>query len=297
MKIEEAINKFLEYIEFELNYSSLTKESYARDLSLYKDFLNMQKINYLDINKEEVMNYLKYLDNLKFTNKTISRHLSTLRSFYNYLVEVKLISSNIYKRVRNPKVPKKLPNYLSIVEIDTIIDGIDEDNDEDIKEKFIFELLYSTGIRVSECASIKLSDIDYQNKTIRIMGKGSKERLVYYGESCARLLNKYLSIRNNLIKEKTDYLLVNQKGSKISRESIEYIIDKIIKKSSVKHKISPHTLRHSFATHLLDNGADLKSVQELLGHVNLNTTEIYTHISNERLRKAYLMYHPNKKRQ
>ena len=297
MKIEEAINKFLEYIEFELNYSSLTKESYARDLSLYKDFLNMQKINYLDINKEEVMNYLKYLDYLKFTNKTISRHLSTLRSFYNYLVEVKLISSNIYKRVRNPKVPKKLPNYLSIVEIDTIIEEIDEDNDEDIKEKFIFELLYSTGIRVSECASIKLSDIDYQNKTIRIMGKGSKERLVYYGESCERLLNKYLSIRNNLIKEKTDYLLVNQKGSKISRESIEYIIDKIIKKSSVKHKISPHTLRHSFATHLLDNGADLKSVQELLGHVNLNTTEIYTHISNERLRKAYLMYHPNKKRQ
>ena len=188
MKIEEAINKFLEYIEFELNYSSLTKESYARDLSLYKDFLSMQKINYLDINKEEVMNYLKYLDYLKFTNKTISRHLSTLRSFYNYLVEVKLISSNIYKRVRNPKVPKKLPNYLSIVEIDTIIDGIDEDNDEDIKEKFIFELLYSTGIRVSECASIKLSDIDYQNKTIRIMGKGSKERLVYYGESCERLL-------------------------------------------------------------------------------------------------------------
>ena len=297
MKIEEAINKFLEYIEFELNYSSLTKESYARDLSLYKDFLNMQKINYLDINKEEVMNYLKYLDNLKFTNKTISRHLSTLRSFYNYLVEVKLISSNIYKRVRNPKVPKKLPNYLSIVEIDTIIEEIDEDNDEDIKEKFIFELLYSTGIRVSECASIKLSDIDYQNKTIRIMGKGSKERLVYYGESCERLLNKYLSIRNNLIKDGIEYLLVNQKGSKISRESIEYIIDKIIKKSSVKHKISPHTLRHSFATHLLDNGADLKSVQELLGHVNLNTTEIYTHISNERLRKAYLMYHPNKKRQ
>ncbi len=297
MKIEEAINKFLEYIEFELNYSSLTKESYARDLSLYKDFLKMQKINYLDINKEEVMNYLKYLDNLKFTNKTISRLLSTLRSFYNYLVEVKLISSNIYKRVRNPKVPKKLPNYLSIVEIDTIIDGIDEDNEEDIKEKFIFELLYSTGIRVSECASIKLSDIDYQNKTIRIMGKGSKERLVYYGESCERLLNKYLSIRNNLIKDGTEYLLVNQKGSKISRESIEYIIDKIIKKSSVKHKISPHTLRHSFATHLLDNGADLKSVQELLGHVNLNTTEIYTHISNERLRNAYLMYHPNKKRQ
>ncbi len=297
MKIEEAINKFLEYIEFELNYSSLTKESYARDLSLYKDFLNMQKINYLDINKEEVMNYLKYLDNLKFTNRTISRHLSTLRSFYNYLVEVKLISSNIYKRVRNPKVPKKLPNYLSVVEIDTIIEEIDEDNDEDIKEKFIFELLYSTGIRVSECASIKLSDIDYQNKTIRIMGKGSKERLVYYGESCERLLNKYLSIRNNLIKDGIEYLLVNQKGGKISRESIEYIIDKIIKKSSVKHKISPHTLRHSFATHLLDNGADLKSVQELLGHVNLNTTEIYTHISNERLRKAYLMYHPNKKRQ
>ena len=297
MNIEDAINKFLEYLELELNYSILTKESYKRDLLLYKDYLALKKISYLKINKDDILSFLKYLDNLKFTNKTISRHLSTLRSFYSYLVEIKLIDNNIFKRIKNPKVAKKLPNYLSISEIDEIILGISEETNEDIKEKFIFELLYSTGIRVSEAVNIQITDIDTQNMTIKVLGKGNKERLVYYGTPCQKLLEKYLEVRTTFLKKEIPYLLVNQKGEKISRESIEYIIDKIIKKSAVKHKISPHTLRHTFATHLLDNGADLKSVQEMLGHENLNTTEIYTHVSNERLRSAYLAYHPNKKRQ
>ncbi len=297
MKIDEAINKYLEYIEYELNYSSLTRDSYRTDLLLYKDFLSLKHINYLTISKDDVMSFLKYLDNLKFTNKTISRHLSALRSFYNYLVEIKVIDSNVFKRVKNPKIPKKLPNYLSIVEIDEIILEMKEDAKEDIRDKFIFELLYSTGIRVSEASNIKINDINTNDMTIKVMGKGSKERIAYYGKSCQNLLDNYLKIRYEFIKKPTDYLLLNKFGNKLSRESIEYIIDKIISKSSVKHKISPHVLRHSFATHLLDNGADLKSVQEMLGHENLSTTEIYTHVSNERLRSAYLRFHPNKKRQ
>lgn len=297
MKIDVAIEKFLEYLIKELNYSELTKDSYKRDLILYKDFLEVNHIDYLKISKNDIMKFLKYLDNLHFTNKTISRNLSTLRSFYNYLIEIKLLEDNVFKRVKNPKIEKKLPNYLSIIEVDEIIASIKEDESEEIKDKCLFELLYSTGIRVSEASNIKMQDFDLNNKSIRVLGKGNKERIVYFGEPCKILIEKYLKVRNEFLKEPIDYLFVNQLGGKLSRESIEYIIDKIIKKSSIKHKISPHTLRHTFATHLLDNGADLKSVQELLGHENLNTTEIYTHISNDRLRSAYLKYHPNKKRQ
>ena len=297
MKIEDAIKKYLEYLEYELNYSKLTKDSYADDLVLYKDYVNKQKINYLTINKEQIMDFLKYLDSLKFTNKTISRHLSSLRSFYNYLMEIKLIDNNIFKRIKNPKVEKKLPNYLSIVEIDEVIDNYKIESKEDIRDICIFELLYSTGIRVSEASNIKLKDIDLSNRQIRVMGKGSKERIVYFGAPCEKRLKAYLKVRNEFLKYASDYLFINQKGGKLSRESIEYLINKIIEKSSIKHKVSPHTLRHTFATHLLDNGADLKSVQEMLGHENLNTTEIYTHVSNERLRSVYLACHPNKKRQ
>ncbi len=298
MKLEDYIKKFLGYLLKELNYSEDTISSYKRDLINYSDFINKNNINYKTINKIEIVNYLKKLEDNKYTNKTISRHLSSLRRFYDYLVNIKVIDSNIYKRVKNPKVEKKLPNYLSIVEIEKIIDSLKEDNDNDIKNKCIFELLYSTGIRVSEASNIKLNDIDYSTREIRIKGKGSKERIVLYGSSLDDILCKYLKIRCNYLKNgNNEYLFLNNKGNKISRSSIEYIINKIIEISSINHKISPHVLRHSFATHLLDNGADLRSVQELLGHENMKTTEIYTHVSNERLRSAYLKYHPNRDRQ
>lgn len=298
MKIEEAINKFLEYILKELNYSLKTYESYRRDLMFYNKFIRNNNIDYLKISKEEVLEYLKYMDNLKHTNRTISRHLSSLRSFYNYLVDVKLISSNVFKRVRNPKVERKLPNYLNIVELEEILDSIKEDSPKNIRDKCIFELLYATGIRVSEASNIKIKNIDISSNSIRIIGKGNKERIVYFGTTAKDLLFKYIKVRKHFeINEKEDYLFLNNFGEKLSREGISKIINDIITHSSIKHKISPHVLRHTFATHLLDNGADLKSVQELLGHENLKTTEIYTHVSNERLKAAYLKYHPNKKRQ
>lgn len=298
MKMDEMIEKFLEYLDKELNYSTKTIEDYRYDLSIYTNYIKTNKINYLTINKSEIMQFLKMLDDHKYTNKSISRILSGIRSFYNYLVEVKIIKENIFKRIRNPKIEKKLPNYLNIVELETILDSISEDTTEGILEKCLFELIYSTGIRVSETSDIRLKDIDLKEFSIRIIGKGNKERIVYFGESARVILEKYLSIRNELlIKGECDYLFINKNGNKMSRQSIEYMINKIVKNSNLKHKISPHTLRHTFATHLLDNGADIRSVQEMLGHENLNTTEIYTHVSNERLRAAYLKYHPNKNRQ
>ncbi|MBE6157151.1 MAG: tyrosine recombinase [Firmicutes bacterium] len=298
MKIEEVINKFLEYILKELNYSIKTYENYQRDLRDYSIFINSHKIDYLKIKKVEVLAYLKFLDELKYSNTTISRHLSSIRTFYNYLVDIKLVDTNVFRRVKNPKVEKKLPNYLNIIEIEEILESIKENTSEEIRDKCIFELLYATGIRASEASNIKLKDIDRTTYSIRVLGKGSKERIVYFGELAEDLLIKYLQVRKEfLIDEECEYLFINKVGSKLSRESIGQIINKIISNSSIKHKISPHVLRHTFATHLLDNGADLRSVQELLGHENLRTTEIYTHVSNDRLRAAYLKYHPNKKRQ
>lgn len=297
MNVKELKDRYIEYISFELKYSEETILNYDRDLKLFIGFLLDNKINYNNLNRDDVTKYFKHLETYKYSNKTISRNLSVLRSFYNYLVEIKEVNSNIFKRVKNPKVEKKLPNYLNIIEIEDIISSIEEKTSDDIKNKCIFELLYSTGIRVSEACNLKLNNINLNTKDIRVLGKGNKERIVYFGEVLQETLIKYLNIRKDFLKNgEIGYLFVNKNGNKISRQSIENIINNIIKKSSVRHKISPHVLRHTFATHLLDNGADLKSVQELLGHENLKTTEIYTHVSNERLKEAYLKFHPNKNR-
>lgn len=298
MKIDEVIQQFLEYILKELNYSIATFENYNRDLKSYKDFIVTRKKDYLQVSKEDVLEYLKYLDSIKHSNSTISRHLSSLRSFYNYLVEIKLVDTNVFRRVKNPKVEKKLPNYLNIVEIETILESLSENSPDEIRDKCIFEILYSTGIRVSELVNIQLSDIDRHSCSIRIFGKGNKERMVYFGDIARNILDKYILVRKNYIEgNDANYLFVTKSGHQFKREAINKIINSIINYSAINHKITPHVLRHTFATHLLDNGADLRSVQELLGHANLKTTEIYTHVSNDRLKSAYLKYHPNRKRQ
>lgn len=298
MKIEVAIQKFLEYIEKELNYTKMTIIDYQGDLELFAKYINDKKINYLNLSKNDIIEYLKYLDEKKYSNKSISRFLSSLRHFYTYLVEIKLVKENIFKRIRNPKVEKKLPNYLTVSEVEKLLDLFQEDTKENIRNKCLIELLYSTGIRVSEASNIKLKDIDMHNMTIRVFGKGRKERIAYFGESLKELLDKYLKVRNEFLKNgEIEYLFINSIGGKLSRKSMENIFINISKMKDVKHKLSPHTLRHSYATHLLNSGADLRSVQELLGHENLNTTEIYTHVSNERLKEEYLKYHPDKNRQ
>ena len=297
MKIEEAKNKFLEYLEKELNYSQMTKLDYESDLNIYHHFLESYHLDYLKINKKNIIAYLKFLDDLKYSNNTISRNLSALRSFYNYLVEIKILEENIFRRVKNPKLEKKLPNFLNETEVEQVLDSLEENSVNGLKNKCLFELLYSTGIRVSELSNITLNNLDMQDLSIRIMGKGSKERIVYFGARAKDLLEKYLKVRDKLLKKgDIPYLFVNNIGGKLSRQSIEEIMSKIALGSKLNHKFSPHTLRHTFATHLLDEGADLRSVQELLGHENLNTTEIYTHVSNERLRSVYLKCHPNNKR-
>lgn len=282
MKKEEVLDNFFKVLKSEYNYSFYTIKNYKLDLTLFFDFLNKSNINYLYLNKDNVLAYLKYLDKRNLKNSTISRRISALRTFYNYLMNEGLINSNIFLNVKNPKLEKKLPNYLNYTEMEELLESIDIKTDEGLKRRLLIEMFYSTGCRVSEIINIKVKDIDFLNKKIRIMGKGSKERIVYYGDYAKKYLDKYLS--KGLDK---DYLFVNKHGDKYTVEEIELIVKDIMKHLSIKTHVTPHTLRHTFATHLLNNGADIRSVQELLGHSNLSTTGIYTHVSSDRLKEVY----------
>ena len=295
--MKKRIDEYLNYLEKERNYSLVTIKDYQSDLILYLKFLEERNYNYLLVGKKEIIDFLKYLDDLNYKNSSISRIISSLRSFYNYLVEKEIITSNIFKRVKNPKIEKKLPNYLNIIEVEELFDKFHDDDPMLIKEELIFEIIYSTGIRVSELSAMKISDINFADKTIKVLGKGSKERIVCYGAVLAKYLDLYLNkSRNTFLKEENDYLLLNKEGKQMSVASIEKALDDLLKKLSSKHRVTPHELRHTFATHMLDNGADLRVIQELLGHTSLKTTQIYTHVSIDRLRDVYNRTHPNNKR-
>ncbi len=292
----DLINKYIEYLNKELNYSLDTIKNYSLDLISYNDYLVENNMNYKKINKIDVRNYLKYLDNNKLSNKTISRKLSSLRSFYNYLINIKVVNNNIFDTISNPKIEKKLPNYLNYEEIEDLLDGIKLDNIYGYRNRLILEMIYSTGIRLSEVINVKLNDINESNNTLKILGKGSKERVVFFGEYVNKFLDLYLKNSRNILlnDKKCEYLFVNKFGNRLGKSMIERIVKNATKEISLKHDISVHTLRHTFATHLLNNGADIKTVQELLGHESLNTTEIYTHVSNDRIKDVYLKTHPRK---
>lgn len=279
---EVQVDKFLFFLKVELNYSELTIKSYQLDLTDFFGYIESKKINYLTITNHDVRGYLKYLDSCNLKNSTISRRISTLRTFYNYLVDENIVENNVFHNVKNPKLEKKLPNYLNYNEMEELLESIDISTTEGLKKRLLIEMFYSTGCRVSEMINVKISDIDFTNKTIRIMGKGSKERIVYFGDYASKYLDNYLS------KVKCDkYLFTNKKGEKLTTNEAEQIVKDIMKHISIKTHVTPHTLRHTFATHLLNNGADIKTVQELLGHANLSTTGIYTHVSSDRLKDIY----------
>ena len=290
------VNNFLTYLDKELNYSEKTIISYQQDLNSFREFLTKNNLEYKKITRDDVRSYLKYLDALGLKNSSISRHLSTLRSFYNYLVNENIVENNIFSSIRNPKIEKKLPNFLSYNELSELLESINLDTPTDYRNRLIVELFYATGCRVSELCNIKLIDIDKNNKTIRIKGKGNKERIVFFGEYALLYLDKYLSFaRSKLLKnEKSEYLFISDKGKALQVMDVEVIMQKLMQKIATKKHVTPHTLRHTFATHLLNAGADIKSVQELLGHSSLNTTGIYTHVTNDRIKEIYLKTFPRK---
>lgn len=292
--MKDVLNKFVIYLKDEKNYSDYTITNYSIDIEEFYIFLKKENITRLqDVDYKILRKYLNYMTENKYSNKTISRKLSSLRTFFKYLVKKEIINDNPMILISNPKEEKKLPKYLNYGEIEKILEIPNKETTLGLRNACILEILYSTGIRVSELVNLKIRDIDFYNKKIRVLGKGNKERIVLFGNRCENLLERYIKeSRAVLNKKKVEYLFLNNLGQNISVRSIENIIDKIEKEACLKFSISPHVFRHTFATHLLDNGADLNSVKELLGHENLNTTAIYTHISNERLRKVYLECHP-----
>ncbi len=298
--LKESLLSFLNYIIKQKNYSINTSKNYEIDILEFKEYIDKKSISYLEVEYDLIKGYLMELYNRKLSRNSVARKLSSLRSFYKYLFNNNLIKTNPFKYVSTPKKEKKLPKYLGVEELETIFNTPDLNTPLGQRDRLILEVLYATGIRVSELVNIKINDIDFYKKEIRILGKGNKERIDPFGDYCLDAMENFINDGRKKILKKfnttCEYLIINGHGKKITTRGVEKILDNIIKKASLKKHVSPHMLRHSFATHLLNEGCDILTVQELLGHESLESTQVYTHVSNERLRSVYLKCHPlNKK--
>ena len=290
---QNYLEDYLKYLKAVKKYSNYTITSYEIDIKEFITFL--KKDNILNINYETVSLYLEYLYKIKLNRNTISRKLSSLRSFYEYLKKEKIIETNYFKEVSNPKKYLTLPKYVDNNDLEKMFLIPNLDTSLGQRNRLIIELLYATGVRVGELVNIKLEDIELSQNTIKILGKGSKERVVIYGSFCEDILRLYLADGRNKLNPKSNYLILNKNGNKLTTRTIRNIIDNIILQAHITNHVSPHMLRHTFATDLLSNGADLMSVKELLGHESLNTTSIYTHLTDEQIRNVYNNTHPRAK--
>jgi tyrosine recombinase XerC len=284
------IEKFLSYLEIEKNFSPHTVQSYHKDLDDFKAFLeaNFKSVDVRNIDYLILRKFLGVLSSKALNKRSISRKISTLKSFFKFLVRENIIKTNVATSLIYPKLDKVLPKFLTEAEVIKILNAVKGDTVFSLRNKAILEFLYSTGARVSESAQVKLDDLDLIGGVVKVKGKGKKERLLPLGEPAILAIEKYLKKRD----DRSSYLFVNKRGAKLSDRAFRMIVDKYIKKTSFALKVSPHTFRHSFATHLLNRGADLRSVQELLGHSSISTTQVYTHISIENLKKIYDKAHP-----
>lgn len=296
--MKDLILKFIEELEYERNYSEKTSSGYLKDLDLFLEYLNENNIKkYSDVEYQDIRLYINYLHDLNYTNKTISRHISSLKSFFKYLKANDIISENPCALISNPKIEKKLPKYLNFEETERLLNVFDNKDIIGLRNSTILEALYSTGLRVSEISNIKVKDISFYDKSIKVVGKGNREKIVYFGTKCLNLLNEYLkNSYNKLNVNNLDYLFISKTGKKINDREIRKIVDEAAEKADIKIKISPHVLRHTYATHMLMDGSNLRSVQELLNHKNLSTTQVYTHLTDEKIRSVYLNSHPRARR-
>ena len=294
-EINFYIDKFYLYLKTNKKYSINTINAYLTDIEDFNNFTNKG----INIILEDISSYLSHLYNdIKLSKSSISRKLSSLRSFYNYLVKEEIVNYNYFNDVSNPKRGLVLPKFIKEKDMSNIMEVCSGDNPILERDRLILELLYSTGIRVSELINIKLTDINFYNNEIKIIGKGSKERIVIFNNTCRETLNKFIKDgRKKLYKNDTGYLFIGRNNGHISSKYVRDIINKVKVKAGVEGKITPHVFRHTFATDMLNNGADLVSVKDLLGHESLNTTSIYTHVTNEQIKKIYEMAHPRAKKE
>jgi len=299
MKSEKISADFLDYLLIDRMLSENTIKSYEFDLRSFFAFLHDEKRGVKDVNKSDLQQYLAHLYDLGFATTTVSRHLSTIRAFYSFLLIEGEIKASPCEFIESPKLPKNLPTVLNLEEVTRLLDSFTDDSAYDIRNKAMIELLYASGMRVSELLNLNLDDLYLEMGFVRCMGKGAKERIVPIGEVATRALEVYLrGSRQKLLKEgqQGEALFLNRLGSRMSRQGFWKILKAQAKVAGIRKEISPHKLRHSFATHLIENGADLRIVQELLGHADISTTQIYTHVGKSHLRKVIEDAHPRAKK-
>lgn len=285
----KELQEYCDYLQYQKNYSEYTIENYCSDIIQYLDYLASEGINFKKIEYSDLRFYLMYLKEEKNeNNSSIDRKLSALRGFYRFLATEKITDNNAFSLVTGLKKEKKLPRYFEYNELEELFKVPDLRTALGQRDRLILEMLYATGLRVGELVSVKVSDIDLGSRVILVVGKGNKERRVTYGDYCHDALKLYLSDGYlKLNKNVSDYLFLNNNGEVITERGIRYVLDQVIKKTSLNKSISPHVLRHSFATHLLNEGCDLLTVQKLLGHESISATQIYTHVTTERLKEVY----------
>lgn len=294
MDYDEKFREFKDYLLLEKKYSPNTSESYLYELKKFKTFFAKKK-SLKKITNTDIKAYIQSVSKNE-NSKSLAHTISTLKSFYKFLLTQRYVTNNPLDNIAQPKLKKDLPKILSEKEVSTLLD-IKLTNHISYRNKAMLELMYSSGLRVSELINLNVSDLDLEMELVRIYGKGSKERIIPLGDYALEALKEYLTYhRSSLLKKNTsNYLFLSNRGDKMTRQAFFKIIKKIAKEQGIKTDFSPHTLRHSFATHLLKHGADLRSIQELLGHSDVSSTQIYTHITNEKLKENYMDFHPHGK--
>lgn len=296
-KDNDLLFKYLDYLKYQRNYSQYTIESYKKDILEFLDYLEREGLDYQNVIYSDLRFFLMYLkEEKKDKNSSIDRKLSSLRGFYQFLANEKVVPNNVFLLLNGPKKEKKLPRYFEYNELELLFNACDLSTPLGQRDRLILEMLYATGIRVGELVSIKISDINRSSRTILILGKGNKERIVPYGEYCEEILDLYLSDGYvSLNTRHSPYLFLNYHGEQLTERGVRYLLEEVIKRTSIQKNISPHMIRHSFATHLLNQGCDLMTVQKLLGHESIKATQIYTHVTTDRLRSVYQNSFPRAK--
>ncbi|MGA8264715.1 MAG: site-specific tyrosine recombinase XerD [Ignavibacteriaceae bacterium] len=290
------LKEYLSVLKLEKNLSDNTVSSYKNDINSFLQFIESRKIEDLSsIKQNHIADFFKSLKEIGLTSSSAARYYSSLKGFFTYLFLSRYITENPIEKISSPKLSKNLPSVLTVEETDSVLSQPDTNNKLGLRDKAVLELLYACGTRVSELINIKISDLFFADDVIRVFGKGSKERIIPIGSSAVKWINKYLKESRVLLMKKAkseNYLFLNNRGTKLSRMGVWKIVDRYVKEAGIEKEVHPHTFRHSFATHLLEGGADLRAVQEMLGHADISTTQIYTHIDRDYIKQVHKDFHP-----
>lgn len=294
--MEEFLKEYFVHLKLEKNLSVNTISSYRNDLTAFLSFLKDKNIiDPSEVNTEHISSFFKLLNELGLSGTSSARYFSSLKGFFLFLIKNKYILKNPIEKISAPKLSKKLPSVLDVSEVEKILSQPNISDKFGLRDKAMLELFYACGTRVSELINLKISDLFFGDEIIRVFGKGSKERLIPIGSSAIKWISDYLKLSRPLLMKKSkseNYLFLNSRSSKLSRMGVWKIIDRYIKEAGIEKEVHPHTFRHSFATHLLEGGADLRAVQEMLGHADISTTQIYTHIDRDYIKQVHKQYHP-----